>query len=224
MSNFKIGVVYLAYIPYGVSYFENFLQSYNRHPANHEHDLIIVFKGHAASDDLQPFLDCINSFKLKFEKLFSTASYDIGTYFSVAQTLTQDYLLFFNSQSVIQADNWLEYYCQNVNKSMVGAVSSTGSGSTSQFSYWLGSKKPIPDHIPMYLHIPYYIVMFAYRFINHRVYRGPHLRTNAFMISRRLFISLQYVDPKPAFLFKTFFGDKNKFKALYFEHGDLNMT
>ncbi|RYG32435.1 MAG: hypothetical protein EOO01_34260, partial [Chitinophagaceae bacterium] len=54
MRDLKIGVVYLAWLPYGIGHFERFLASYLQFSSGYPHQLIIAFNGQVESESDSP--------------------------------------------------------------------------------------------------------------------------------------------------------------------------
>lgn len=212
----EISVVHLAYVPYGTELFEKFLHSYARHQAGIEHQLVILFNGFDRESEIEPFLKIIDAFGIDYETILSPEKYDISSYFYAAKNLDSEYLLFLNSFSVILADDWLRiYYAAMQKQPDVGVIGATGAGWRSEFRRYLRRIK---------------INTFAGEFkslifmwLNYRRFRGPHIRTTAFFIKRKVFLSLKYYELTLNFLSNHSEKD-SKHRTLYFEHGNRNMT
>jgi hypothetical protein len=107
--------------------FEQFIDSYKRHPAGVEHDIAIAAKGYDSPLDLN------GSGILPDGKssLFSMRDigFDITAYHAVVEQYAQDYryFCFLNSYSQIQDDFWLQKIYQTITLPNVGLVGCTGS-------------------------------------------------------------------------------------------------
>jgi hypothetical protein len=210
----EISVVHLVYVPFGIDLFQRFLDSYIQHAAGAEHKLVIMFNGFDDEEKLNPFLATINSLGLSHDVLLSREKWDISSYFFAAKNLSSEYLLFLNSYSMILADDWLKFYSAALGEPNVGVVGATGAGWRSEFENYLerlgGSRvKHLKSLLFMRLHFS--------------KFHGPHLRTNAFFVRRRDFLSLTYDKP----LLERPVTDRtvdSKNRTVYFEHGDRNMT
>ena len=206
--------MHLVYVPLGAKLFQRFLDSYLKHPAGIEHKLVIMFNGFAEEKELSPFFEIINSLDLEYETILSAEKYDLGSYFSAARKLDSEYLLFLNSYSIILADDWLRFYYSAIRQPNVGVVGSSGGGWRSEFKRFRENAKY------SFLENP---KPFVFMRINFGKFRGKHLRTNAFMVKRELFLSLTYHKLSPAFL-PNHSAKETKAKTLYFEHGNQSMT
>src|SRR5262245_8694576 len=96
----EISIVHLIHVPFGVSLFERFLGSYIEHRAGVDHKLVIMFNGVDGEDQIEPFLEIINSFGLDYDVILSKETWDISSYFFAARQLDSEYLLFLNSYSI----------------------------------------------------------------------------------------------------------------------------
>jgi hypothetical protein len=212
--NREISVVHLVYVPFGVNLFQRFLDSYIGHEAGAQHKLVIMFNGVNEEDKLNPFLKIINSLGVNYETILSKEKWDISSYFFAAKNLDSEYLLFLNSYSRILADNWLHYYRSAMQKPNVGVVGATGAGWRSEFKNFLERNKN--SHVKNLKSI-------IFMGLHFNKFRGPHLRTNAFYVKRREFLSLKYDKP---FLERPIMDltMDSKARTVYFEHGNRNMT
>lgn len=232
-----IGVVYLCRANEEKESFSNFVNSYKKFPANCNHELIIIFKG---------FQDCLASYLSEVQAIFSGLDYraiylpdegfDIGAYLETAKIMDHQYLLFFNTYTVIVANGWLGYLYSTINHDNVGIVGTTASYESifssnflmHRFSnfYYTGDFKDDPHVLSYYQSLvtvidpknePFKrlrrsIKLRIRRFfkkifgkndsnidINRHIaylkkvygeFPNPHIRSNGFMISRELLLSL----------------------------------
>jgi len=103
-----LALVYLARgIDGGAAAADAFLDSYRRHPAGRDHALVVIAKGWDAVPGL-----------------------DWGAYFRIAPMLDQDFLCFVNSHSRALADGWLDALASAADAAGIGAVGATGSWGT----------------------------------------------------------------------------------------------
>lgn len=213
----NIAVVYLAWIPYGTSFFERFLESYKLNDAGADHDLVILFNGLSVQsdsklDDFEQILDesgIQNSKKLYFEK-----GLDILIYKKAAKLLDYKYLLFLNSYSKILHPGWLKLYTSNWD-AQTGVIGATGSHAgyvRSIQRQWIFNLFNKTRFLKLYRDAIYLVkISLLYR-NEFGKFPNPHVRTNAFMVERERFINLQ-------------FGKLNtKHDAYYFENGKNSMT
>ena len=128
---------------------------------------------------------------------------------------------FINTYSVILHDNWLLYLYQNVTKKDVGVVGASGGwGDFGHNDEYYGNIKSI---LRFKINPTLIKKSIFFRF-NFYPQVPPHIRTNAFMIRRELFLALKYPKVKPLIL--NFFIDfsKSKLRSLCFEHGKQGFT
>ena len=213
-SRDKIGIVYLCYVPYGIKYIEAFISSYTLNASGIEHELFILFNGYSNESELIIFEDFLATSIIEYRILKSHEKFDIGSYFFAASQINHKYLVFLNTYSRILHPNWLSHLYTTVQNSNVGVVGCTGAwGDFGGNHIHFGSN--------LFKRIFSWII-FRYNFYPHV---KPHLRTNAFLIDREVFLSLRYYDPKPYWLSFLKHGPKeSKLKTFCFEHGNDSMT
>jgi hypothetical protein len=120
-----IAVVHLVWGPLGVSPLRRFLDSYRRHPAGVEHELVVLFNN--VSDELWPELAA------ELEQLehgvmtIDEPVQDLPAYLQAAGRLNHDHLCFLNSYSEILASDWLAKLSSTLMQRNVGLVGATGS-------------------------------------------------------------------------------------------------
>jgi hypothetical protein len=221
MAKASICLVYLSYTPFGTGYLNDFIASYKARVPGIEHELIILFNGETKDVDIQPFIKILSESEVNFKYLISPEKFDIVSYFYVAQVLKTDYIAFINTYSVILHDNWLLYLYQNVTKKDVGVVGASGGwGDFGHNDEYYGNIKSI---LRFKINPTLIKKSIFFRF-NFYPQVPPHIRTNAFMIRRELFLALKYPKVKPLIL--NFFIDfsKSKLRSLCFEHGREGFT
>lgn len=217
----NLSLVYLSYIPFGKSYLEEFLNSYKEHDAGLVHDLVIVFNGHESPEEMLPFLNTLNDSGVIYKHLISPEKFDIGSYFYAASELKSEFIAFVNTYSRVLQPRWLLYLYQNVTKKDVGFVSATASWG--DFPHNDEYKKLLGELYRLRSDMTSLKKIIFFRF-NFYPYVKPHLRTNAFMIKRTLFIGLKFDMVKPTFLNFFFNYSGTKLKSLCFEHGNNGFT
>ena len=217
----NLALVYLSYIPFGTEYLISYLNSYTNKKAGVEHKLVILFNGHQTEGEITPFLEILKNSGVAFEYMASPEKFDIGSYFYAAANLSTEYVAFVNTYSLILHDNWLLYLYQNLTKTGVGCVSATGSWS--DYPHNDEYRSIIKDflHLNFSLNKLKKAIFFRFNFFPAV---KPHLRTNAFMIKRTIFLKLKFglVKPRILNMFTNYSG--TKLKSLCFEHGNTGMT
>lgn len=221
MDKTSISLIYLSYTPFGTGYLKNFIESYKAQKAGIDHDLIILFNGATKNDDIQEFIEILDDSEIKYEYILSPEKFDIVSYFYVAKVLKSIYVAFVNTYSVILQDNWLLYLYQNVIKEGVGVAGASGGWGDFPHNdeYYRNIKS-----IFKFKFNPTLLKKSVFFRFNFYPKVPPHLRTNAFMIRRELFISLKYPRVKPLILNLLIDFSKSKLRSLCFEHGNEGFT
>ena len=168
---------------------ERFLQSYRKHPAGIDHELIFLLKGFPVG-----YLDSeIESLigNVRHECLWvPDLGYDVETYWLLVQQIVSDYYCFLNSFSEILAPDWLAKIHANVSKEGIGIAGATGSWE-SLYQDLLDAAEEIvqrrgaavffhPRHALNWLRL---VAKSGFRRAQFDPFPNPHLRSNAFMVS-----------------------------------------
>ena len=211
----KITVVYLVWLPYGINLFKNFIQSYLSFNAGLNHQLALLFNGTKNPIDIESYCTYAEKYNVKFSVLTLEKGYDIDAYFFAAKNIECDLFFFINTYSVLLNDNWLKKMYDNIVKENVGMVSATGTLQSHSSSPFMSmpfryqfSKKLKYNYRKYKLFIKsaiYWKVLFE-------GFPNPHLRTNAFMIWKNIFLEIKY---KPI---------TSKMRAYEFESGRNSIT
>jgi hypothetical protein len=195
-----ICVVHLVRASNGIEPLQRFLTSYKSHSAGLEHELLFVLKGfreNEISPDIELLLDQYKHRRINVPD----EGYDIGSYIVAAHSSENEFLCFFNSFSEILGDCWLEKIYRHISTKKCGMVSATGSWESQYTNSFLMNRRfflsKLTDRIKA-LEIKKYFLPFP----------NPHLRTNGFCISRKLFLEVTH-----GYTFK------NKNDTLIFESG-----
>jgi hypothetical protein len=178
----EVAVVYLARTGSGLESLRRFLRSYERYPCGLEHDLVVVLKGFSRDSELAEWRAELSRFPHQ-ELRMSDFGFDIRAYSLAARQLSHRCLCFLNSFSEPLAAGWLRTLHRWVLEPGVGVVGCTGAW-TSIFSiveqeFAAAATQPIFRRLLLRIKVP----------INRRAFPpfpNPHLRSNAFIISREL--------------------------------------
>jgi hypothetical protein len=215
-------VVHLVRAANGVAPLLAFLDSYRRHPAGVEHDLMLVFKGFGES--LPAEYESVLSGVTHRRRYIADRGFDIDAYFDAARAHEAKWFCFMNSFSVILADGWLAKLHRALIERDAGAVGATGS--------WQSIFSNILDNmmLPASFHAGYpawkrwLLIRFPFlrrlwRPIRRWMLRGLfdpfpnyHLRTNAFLIPREVAVRIRLA------------AMRKKFDAYEFESGTRGLT
>lgn len=217
-QNAKVCVVYLAWLPYGIQHFRDFIQSYRRHPAGWPHDFVIAFNGLSLEHQDSPE-DYIRYLEENGVGLFRTFNFgkgqDIEIYSQLAQGLEHDYILFLNTYSILLSDQWLRFYAQAWTRES-GVLSATGSWqsySSSVFELNTWRRKNGESFSSYFRKIKLLIKASVYwRFLFDK-FPNHHVRSNAFFIERSIFLKITHG-----------VSISTKFEAYLFESGKRGLT
>jgi hypothetical protein len=189
------------------------MDSYERHAAGLEHQLVLLFKGFADAvpDAREAYLRRAAAHDPRTADV-TDDGYDLTAYVSAARALEHERLCFVNSFSEILAPGWLGLLATALDAPGAGAAGATGSWN-SQLAYRLFllgrggpyarcfesrreanrvmhelSATPVPGDVRTWLFT-------LNQTLRHSRGMGPfpavHLRTNAFLVQRALFASLR---------------------------------
>lgn len=216
-DNAPVAVVYLAWLPYGIGYFKAFLQSYQQFNAGHPHRLYIIFNGIALDhpDGRELYLQQLAEYKIEADTSFNfEGGQDIEAYRKAALSVKEEKIIFLNTFSQLQSENWLQHYHQNFSGD-VGIISASGSWQSYYSSVFQKNPKKWEHGKGFKYNFRKYKLFlkafFYWRFL-FKPFPNAHLRTNAFMIRRKDFLAV------PAGPLTT------KFEAYQFENGRNSLT
>lgn len=185
----NICVVHLVRKKNGKEPFRRFLESYLKHPAGIDHDLLILYKGFAYQPDIAPYEELLIGVHHSFLTV-TDFGFDLRAYFIAAEKSDSGYLCFLNSFSVLLDDDWLLKLYRHICESGVGVVGATGSWGSIGPGRISGKKNP-----PLWKRLLRPLVWRAIRacfklyFDNFPNY---HIRTNGFMIARDTMLKIQH--------------------------------
>ncbi|MDX6598316.1 MAG: hypothetical protein QOE87_2203 [Gaiellales bacterium] len=153
-------VVHLVWAPLGVAPLERFLASYRAQPAGIPHRIAFIFKGFDSPAGAAAQVGLLEG--LEHESFFyDRPTFDLPAYKAAGERLQASHYCFLNSESVLLAPRWLGALSAALARPGVGVAGATGSYETPSSMFpWRRRRWP--------------------RFPN------PHVRTNAFMLSREL--------------------------------------
>ena len=214
-KNKSVSVVHLIWLPYGIDFFHSFLESYKKFPAGYEHDLVLLFNGVTNKIETKPYHELISSTGIEYKSFYLSNGQDITAYSWIAGQLNSEFILFFNSFSTFMAENWLFKYMTAIPAADIGIVGATASMESHYSAVyskltWIWEKdKPFNYNFRKY---KLFLKVFFYWRWFFKPFPSPHIRTNAFIIRRELFLEIV---PKEI---------RNKFEAYRFENGRNSLT
>lgn len=195
----KICVAHLVRYCNDISLFKNFIESYKRHSAGIPHDLIIILKGFSEnSSDINIYTKLLVDLDYQIFYI-NDDGFDITAYHKLANQYNYYGYCFLNSNSQIIADDWLNLLNEALIKKNIGLVGATGSYQS--FATPMTPIKTFKNHsrrkegliwatgVFMIIYLNYLKHILKYR-IYFDKFPNYHIRTNAFMIKRTVFLNL----------------------------------
>ncbi|HWF17858.1 MAG TPA: hypothetical protein VG754_01240 [Verrucomicrobiae bacterium] len=163
-----IAFVHLVRARNGIEPLRRFLDSYTEHPSNVAHKTLIVFKGFERKVHKPLLEDCralLKSFDPAVGFVRDWMMLDLDAYGYALRRWRFDYYVFVNSFSIIRAPGWMDKLYAAITLPGVGLASCTGSFESRHGNRLLNRLlfPPFPN---------------------------PHIRTNAFIISRDLMLKV----------------------------------
>jgi hypothetical protein len=186
IPNQSIAVIYIARgIDAGFPAFNTFINSYVKYASGIEHTLYIAAKGWKESEiaKVRNLCDSINARLI----LTSDDGFDWGVYLRLVPELNEKWVCMLNSHSTIRSLDWLAKLYEAASQPDIGAAGATGSYSTWAFRnpFWGFNFECIFQY-------PVRILQQLVKQIkygkNYNFFPNYHLRSNAFIIRRSLFV------------------------------------
>jgi len=134
----RIAVVYLARQAEDRASFQSFIESYERHPAGTEHDLVVIYKGYDKPEELKAAQAFFSIPHIPY--VVSDEGFDITAYLKAAHDLKYDYFCFLNTHTRIAMSGWLAAMADAVALPGVGLVGTTASFESISDSWGLINK------------------------------------------------------------------------------------
>lgn len=213
----ELAVVHLVRASNGPPPFVALLDSYRRHPAGVPHDFVLVFKGFASAEEIEPYTTLARDLPVR-SLMVDDQGYDLGAYFAVARQLPYDRFCFLNSFSVLAADGWLELLSGALDEPGIGLAGASGSwASVASRLHWelwrrgayakiFDDRQAFPERLldtfaefdrpagrPWRIH-KYWTLMRI--LTSYHRFPAHHLRTNGFVIERETMFSLYAPQPR----------------------------
>lgn len=205
----EICVIHLVRKKNGIDSFRDFMESYLKYSAGVEHELLILYKGFHSKTDIGLYEELLKNIPHTF-LMVSDFGFDLGSYFIAAEKCSSEYCCFLNSFSVILDKDWLLKLYQHIRQPSVGIVGTTGS-----WGSLCPKQKPYNKNMPYLMKLLRRLVLPVLRPLYGRYFDyfpNYHIRTNGFMIERRLMLKIDQV-----IIF-------TKLQAFYLESGKNSIT
>lgn len=218
----KVCVVHLVRAANGTAPLRVFLDSYRRHPAGLDHELLLLCKGFGARlpDEYEPLLAGVACTR----RFIPDRGFDVDAYFRLAREHDAKAYCFLNSFSVILSDGWLEKLFRALIEQDAGMVGATGSWQSISSNYaealsdapsfrpgYPAWKRQLVTWFPFLRTVPPKVRLLLLRG-TFDAFPNYHLRTNAFMLRRETAVAVQ-VPPM-----------RRKFDTFKFESGSQGLT
>ena len=173
----QLAVVFLARGGDGLAATEAFLESYRKYISGVRHSLVVLTKGWNRDAEQSTVIRWTHALQGSLIEL-PDDGFDFGAYFRAMPMLREEWICILNTHSRIRADNWLKLLYDAARRPGVGAAGATGSWE----SAWRNVRNF--DRHTGVLHF----ARFAYNGICYPPFPNPHLRSNALLTRRRLFM------------------------------------
>jgi hypothetical protein len=187
-----LALVYLARgVGEGLASVKCFFDAYNKYTPDYPHDLIVISKGWENQTERNELLTLAKKNKAIVYDM-PDDGLDWAAYMRLAPQLKQDWLCFLNTHSRPLVKGWLRLLkvAADSNTDKFGAVGATGSLETS-LPYIFARSKNYHGFQAVAIY-PFRLILNVYRYITNLCYftgfPNPHLRSNAFLVRRDLFI------------------------------------
>lgn len=135
----RIALVYLARHAEGTAPLHRFKDSYTRHAAGIEHELVVIYKGFRQTSSLDSSRSIFASLPHVGIEIADTG-FDIGAYLVTAAKVNHEYLCFVNTFTEIAAGGWLGHLYRCAALPGVGIAGATGSYESLKSSLELTNK------------------------------------------------------------------------------------
>ena len=103
-------VAYIAYEPFGIEYLIRFINNYKKFNSGYEHNLLICFKQFKNTETIKQWEKKILLDYIKFDDSNQKNDFDIGSYFRIADKYPHRCILFLDTYTRPNSDNWLKIF------------------------------------------------------------------------------------------------------------------
>ena len=176
-------VAYIAYEPYGFNYLERFLKGYSKYSSGYDHELLICFKQFGSKEIIHKWKKKINVKFTEFDDSNNPNDFDIGSYFRIAKNFPKKHILFLDTHTRPNCNNWLKIYVNHYKENtLLGATGSMSSLSSQFLKLFYKGKHSVFQQIRWGIH----------HLKRVQLYPNPHIRTTAFFLNARDLLSLDF--------------------------------
>ncbi|MGZ3847215.1 MAG: hypothetical protein ACXVBH_14230 [Flavisolibacter sp.] len=179
------------------------------------HELVFLFNGVENEEQLRPYHDLAFYYGLTYKSLRLKKGWDLEAYRWAASQIDAAYILFLNSYSRFRGDNWLAHFITAMSQPGVGIVGATGSYHSifSMIQYETSTRwereKSFNENFRKYKLLVKNFILYRFWF---PPFPNPHVRTNAFLVERKVFVDLSLIPIK------------KKYDAYRLESGRIGFT
>jgi hypothetical protein len=202
-------IAYLAWAGsrQGLGDVTTFCTSYRANPAGRPHRLFIMSTGNWSAAQRNQLTQLAASVAAEIVEL-SDIGLDWGAYMQLAPKLDEEWLCWLNTYTQLQTADWLDALRSAADQESVGMAGATGSWGSR-----IPSIRDIPSNVADYYAARGALRAVAYAAYSYLVYLprqsvqrlstyppfpNPHLRSNAFLMRRQLFLDFAAQAPFPA--------------------------
>lgn len=197
-------VSYVAYEPYGIEYLKRFLQKYSFYESGFDHDLLICFKQFKNFETIKKWKKIINFKFIEFDDSGQENDFDIGSYFRIAKKFSDRQILFLDTHTRPNTNNWLKIFVNHYKKkSIVGATGSMSSLPSQFLNFFYDQHSKLQQ-----------LRWGLYHLLHVKLFPNPHIRTTAFFLAAKDLIELNYNTKKFV----------HKIQTNYFEAGRSSLS
>ena len=109
-------VAYIAYEPFGYKFLSKFIDNYKKFNSGYDHDFVICFKQFQNNDLIKEWEKKIDIDYIKFDDSGQKNDFDIGSYYRIADKYINRCILFLNTHTRPNVDNWLKIFSNYITK------------------------------------------------------------------------------------------------------------
>ncbi len=174
-------VVYICFKPLGKTFLLEFIKSYKKFKSGLDHDLLICFKFFKNNEEIFDWKKNIDLDFIEYIDENKLNDYDIGSYFRIAEKYSNNHMLFLNTYTKINSNNWLKIFANHYNKQRIlGAHGCFTSLPSQFFNFFYHDQSKIKQ---IYRGLKY--------LKDFKLFPNPHLRSNGIFLYSQNFLNLK---------------------------------
>ena len=197
-------IAYVAYGPFGLEYLKKFLDCYTKFKSGAKHKLLICFKGFNNYNEIENWKNILKCDFIEFFEKSEKNDFDIGSYYRIAEYYPDNLILFLDTHTRMNCDNWLKIFLDNYSdKRLLGSTGSYASITSQFFGFYYLQHSKIQQ-----------LWWGLHHLKNFQLFPNPHIRTTGFLLKGSELLELNFKREK--FI--------RKIDTNYFESGRKNIT